>query len=215
MLLALLEWARSGAGHSKANAIAILPLGAAALAATATGTAPFGLTSLFLVFLKIGSVLFGSGYVLGGFWGAVVATVGIFLPAFVIVALSGPLVPRIRSSPVADAFLDGVNAGSIAPMALVTAQLARAAIVDAWTTAIAAVSTVLLLRSRASPAWLVPAGGVLGLVLTRERAPVIPAGGHRRLFLDWGQVVDPTWRVSTRSATSSRSAPFCSARGST
>jgi chromate transporter len=105
------------------------------------------------------------GYVLGGFPGAAVATAGIFLPAFVFVALSGPLVPRIRRSPVAGAFLDGVNVGSIALMALVTAQLARAAIVDAWTAAIAAVSAVLLLRFRASPSWLVPAGGLLGLVL--------------------------------------------------
>jgi chromate transport protein ChrA len=131
------------------------------------------------------------GYVLGGFWGAMVATVGIFLPAFVFVALSGPLVPRIRRSPVAGTFLDGVNVGSIALMAIVTAQLARAAIGDVWTGAVAAASAVLLLRFRASPAWLVPAGGILGLVLPRERAPVIPAGGYGRIFLDWGQVMEP------------------------
>jgi chromate transporter len=97
----------------------------------------------------------------------VVATVGIFLPAFVFVALSGPLVPRIRRSPVAGAFLDGVNVASIALMALVTAQLGRAAIVDAWTAGIAVLSAVLLLRFRASPAWLVPAAALLGLVLPR------------------------------------------------
>jgi chromate transporter len=192
------------------SGLASVPLGAAALATSAS--APFSLPSLFLVFLKIGSVLFGSGYVLlaflradlvvrrgwltegqlldavavgqvtpgpvfttatfvgyllGGVRGAVVATVGIFLPAFVFVALSGPLVPRIRSSRVAGGFLDGVNVGSIALMALVTAQLARAAVVDAWTAAIAAASAVLLLRFRASPAWLVPAGGLLGLALPR------------------------------------------------
>jgi len=107
------------------------------------------------------------GYVLGGFRGAVVATIGIFLPAFAFVALSGPLVPRIRRSSVAGAFLDGVNVASIALMALVTAQLARAAIVDAWTAVIAVASTALLLFSRASPAWLVPAGGLLGLLLPR------------------------------------------------
>ena len=107
------------------------------------------------------------GYVLGGVPGAVLATVGIFLPAFVFVALSGPLVPRIRRSPVAGAFLDGVNVASIALMALVTAQLARAAIVDGWTAAIAVVAALLLLRFRASPAWLVPAAGLLGLVLPR------------------------------------------------
>jgi chromate transporter len=211
VLAASLAWARSGTGRRRANAIAALPLGAAALAAT-TAAVPFGPTSLFLVFLKIGSVLFGSGYVLlaflradlvvrrgwldegqlldaiavgqvtpgpvfttatfvgyvlGGFRGAAVATVGIFLPAFVFVALSGPLVPRIRRSPVAGAFLDGVGVASTALMALVTAQLARAAIVDGWTAAVAAASAVLLLRFRASPAWLVPAGGLLGLALPR------------------------------------------------
>jgi chromate transporter len=95
------------------------------------------------------------------------ATVGIFLPAFVFVALSGPLVPRIRRSPVAGAFLDGVNVASIALVALVTAQLGRAAIVDAWTAAIAVVAALLLLRFRASPAWLVPAAALSGLVLPR------------------------------------------------
>jgi len=210
-LAAVVAWARSTGTSRGAHGIAVLPLGAAALASTA-GAAPFSLSSLFLVFLKIGSVLFGSGYVLlaflrsdlvvrrgwlsegqlldavavgqvtpgpvfttatfvgyvlGGVPGAVLATVGIFLPAFVFVALSGPLVPRIRRSPVAGAFLDGVNVASIALMALVTAQLARAAIVDGWTAAIAVVAALLLLRFRASPAWLVPAAGLLGLVLPR------------------------------------------------
>jgi chromate transporter len=210
-LAAVVAWARSAGASRGAHGIAVLPLGAAALASTA-GAAPFSLSSLFLVFLKIGSVLFGSGYVLlaflrsdlvvrrgwlsegqlldavavgqvtpgpvfttatfvgyvlGGVPGAVLATVGIFLPAFVFVALSGPLVPRIRRSPVAGAFLDGVNVASIALMALVTAQLARAAIVDGWTAAIAVVAALLLLRFRASPAWLVPAAGLLGLVLPR------------------------------------------------
>ena len=209
LVLAAVAWARSGGPRT--NGI-LAPVSVAALGSTATGTAAFGLTPLFLVFLKIGSVLFGSGYVLlaflradlvvrrgwltegqlldavavgqvtpgpvfttatfvgyvlGGFRGAVVATVGIFLPAFVFVALSGPLVPRIRRSPVAGAFLDGVNVGSIALMALVAAQLARAAIVDPWTAGIAVASAVLLLRFHASPAWLVPAGALLGLVLPR------------------------------------------------
>jgi chromate transporter len=211
LLAALVVWARSTGASRGVHGVVVLPLGAAALASTA-GAAPFSLSSLFLVFLKIGSVLFGSGYVLlaflradlvvrrawltegqlldavavgqvtpgpvfttatfvgyllGGFPGAVAATVGIFLPAFVFVALSGPLVPRIRRSPVAGVFLDGVNVASIALMALVTAQLARAVIVDAWTAALAVVCAVLLLRFRASPAWLVPAGGLLGLVLPR------------------------------------------------
>jgi chromate transporter len=212
-LVALVAWARLERGRGRVYGLLAMPVSATGLAATAAaGVAPFGLASLFLVFLKIGSVLFGSGYVLlaflradlvvrrgwltesqlldavavgqvtpgpvfttatfvgyvlGGFRGAVVATIGIFLPAFVFVALSGPLVPRIRRSPGAGAFLDGVNVASIALMALVTAQLGRAAIVDLWTAAIAAASAVLLLRFRASPVWLIPTGGLLGLVLTR------------------------------------------------
>jgi chromate transporter len=183
------------------------PLGAGALAVAAT---PVGLWPLFLVFLKIGSVLFGSGYVLlaflradlverlgwlnerqlldavaigqvtpgpvfttatfigyllGGASGAVVATVGIFLPAFVFVAASGPLIPRIRRSPTASAVLDGVNAASLALMALVAVQLGRAALVDPIAIAIALASTLLLVHWRVNSAWLVIAGAVLGVVL--------------------------------------------------
>ena len=69
------------------------------------------------------------GYILGGVPGAVLATVGIFLPAFVFVAaLSGPLVLRLRKSPWAGAFLDGVDAGSLALMAVVTLHLGQAAL---------------------------------------------------------------------------------------
>ncbi|WP_371876557.1 chromate transporter [Pyxidicoccus fallax] len=105
------------------------------------------------------------GYVLGGASGAVLATVGIFLPAFVFVALSGPLVPRLRRSWVAGAFLDGVNVASLALMVVVTWQLGRAALVDAWTVGLAGVSAVLLIRFRVNSAWLVLGGGVAGMLL--------------------------------------------------
>jgi chromate transporter len=105
------------------------------------------------------------GYVLGGSPGALVATLGIFLPAFVFVALSGPLVPRIRRSPVAGAFLDGVNVASLALMAAVTAALARAAIVDVTTLLAALAAVVLLMRYRVNSSWLVLAGALLGLSL--------------------------------------------------
>jgi chromate transporter len=105
------------------------------------------------------------GYVLGRVPGAVLSTVGIFLPAFVFVALSGPLVPRIRRSPVAGAFLDGVNVASVALIAVVTVQLARAAIVDAATLALALVSAALLIRQRVNSAWLILAGGLVGVIL--------------------------------------------------
>jgi len=176
----------------------------------ASAAAIVPLPLLFLTFTKIGSVLFGSGYVLLAFlradlvqrwhWlteqqlldavaagqitpgplfststfagyliaggsGALVATVGIFLPAFVFVAASGPLIPRLRRSPVAGAFLDGVNAASLALMAVVTWQLGRAAIVDVPTAALALGSAVLLVRYRVNSLWLVLGGAVLGLLV--------------------------------------------------
>lgn len=107
------------------------------------------------------------GYVVGGFSGAFVATVGIFLPAFVFVALSGPLVPRIRRSPIAGAFLDGLNVASLALMAVVTFHLARSALVDATTITLLAASAVLLVRFRINAAWLVLAGGAIGFLALR------------------------------------------------
>ncbi len=191
-----------GSGRALLQAVPLIP-GAAAVAGVSAVTLP----ALLGVFLKIGSVLFGSGYVLIAFlradlvqrlgWlteaqlidavavgqvtpgpvfttatfigyvlagarGALVATAGIFLPAFVFVALSGPLVPRIRASPIAGAFLDGVNAASLALIAVVTAQLARAALVDAPTVALAIAASVLLVRFRLNSTWLVLAGAASG-----------------------------------------------------
>lgn len=105
------------------------------------------------------------GYVLGGTAGATVATVGIFLPAFFFVAVSGPLVKRIRRSHTAGAFLDGVNAGSLALMVVVTYQLGRSALVDIRTVALALVSAVILFRFRANSAWLVLGGAIAGWLL--------------------------------------------------
>jgi chromate transporter len=181
-----------------------------AAATTATAAAPFGLWPLFLFFLKIGSVLFGSGYVLvaflradlverwgwltesqlidavavgqvtpgpvfttatfigyvlGGSAGAIVATVGIFLPAFVFVAISGPLVPRIRKSEIAGAALDGINVASLSLMAVVTWQLGRSALIDIVTISIFSVSLLLLIRFRLNSAWLVLGGAVIGLLV--------------------------------------------------
>jgi chromate transporter len=93
-----------------------------------------------------------------------VATVGIFLPAFVFVALSAPIVPRLRRSALAGGFLDGVNVASLALMAVVTWFLGRSAIVSWGTGAIAIVSAVLLSRFRVNLAWLVVVGGLVGLL---------------------------------------------------
>ena len=106
------------------------------------------------------------GYVIAGWQGAVVATVGIFLPAFVFVAASGPLVPRLRRSPTAGAALDGVTVASLALMAVVTWQLGRAALPDVVTWTIASISLLLLLRYRVNSAWLVGATLAVGLVIT-------------------------------------------------
>jgi chromate transporter len=169
-----------------------------------------GLLPIFLIFVKIGSIVFGSGYMLLVFlhadlverhaWltqqqlldavavgqvtpgpvfttatflgyllrgtpGAIVATIGIFLPAFVLVALSAPLIPKIRASGVAGAALDGINVASLALMALVTWQLARSALVDWITIALAVVSALLLFRlPRLNSAWLIVGAGLIGVV---------------------------------------------------
>jgi chromate transporter len=206
IVVAFWRWGMEGR-HAGVSAFMPLLGTAAATAPAATGVT-FGLWPLFLVFLKIGSVLFGSGYVLlaflradlverlgwlteaqlldavavgqmtpgpvfttatfigyvlGGGIGALLATVGIFLPAFVFVALSGPLVPRIRRSKTAGAVLDGVNVASLALMAAVTISLARAAIVDVPTAVLALLAAVLLLRFRINSAWLVLAGAAVGI----------------------------------------------------
>jgi chromate transporter len=181
-----------------------------ATAATATAiAAPFSLNLMFFFFLKVGAVLFGSGYVLLAFlradlverwhWltesqlldaiavgqftpgpvfttatfigyllsgptGALVATVGIFLPAFVFVALSAPFIPRLRASPLAGAFLDGVNVASLALMAVVTWQLGASALVDWLTLALAAIAAAVLIRWKINSAWLVLGGAGIGLL---------------------------------------------------
>jgi chromate transporter len=183
----------------------------AGTAAVALASLPFSLAALFLFFLKVGAVLFGSGYVLlaflradlverwrwlteaqlldavaagqvtpgpvfttatfigyllGGAPGAVVATVGIFLPAFVFVAASGPLVPRLRRSPALAAFLDGVNAASLALMVVVAWHLLRAAIIDVPTALFGGASLLALFALRPNSVWLVLAGALGGWLLS-------------------------------------------------
>jgi chromate transporter len=101
------------------------------------------------------------GYLLGGFTGAIVATVGIFLPAFVFVAISGPLVPRIRRSPIAGAMLDGVNVASLALMAVVLWHLSRAAFVD-WASVAIGVASLAALTMGINSVWLIVAAASVG-----------------------------------------------------
>ena len=178
---------------------------------TSAAAAPsVGLASIFIYFLKIGSVLFGSGYVLVAFlrsdlvdhwhWvtnsqlldavavgqvtpgplstaatflgyllagpvGALAATIAMFLPAFVSVAISEPLVRALRRSRVAGAALDGVIAGSVALIAVVTIQLGRAAILDVPTILIFLVSFAILTWTRVNSAWLIMVAGLIGLLV--------------------------------------------------
>jgi chromate transporter len=194
------------------RSFAMLAVTALAGAAPASA-APFGLGLMFLLFLKTGAVLFGSGYVLlaflradfverlgwlteqqlldaiaigqitpgpvfttatfigyllGGPVGAVAATVGIFLPAFVFVALTRPLVDRMRRSARTAALLDGINAGSLAMMVFVLGHLARSAITDGLTLAIAAVSIVAIARLRVNSIWLMAGGAAVGWLIGRS-----------------------------------------------
>ncbi len=169
---------------------------------------PVTLNELFLTFLKIGAVIYGSGYVLLAFlrtdfierlgWltdrqlldavaigqftpgplfttatfigyellgvpGAIVATIGIFLPGFILVLITNPFIPRMRQSRWTAALLDGVNAAAIGLMAAVTLEIARAALIDPLTVALTAAAAVLLIRYHVNSTWLILGGGVIGL----------------------------------------------------
>ena len=173
---------------------------------------PVSLGRLFVSFLKIGSLVFGSGYVLlaflraefvdhlhwltekqlidavavgqftpgpvfttatfigylvGGLPGAFFATLGIFLPGFVFVAVSGPLIPKIRRSPGAGAVLDGVVVGSLALIAVVAWQLGKSSITDWITVSILAVSIIAIFRFKVNSAWLILVAGIVGWVAGR------------------------------------------------
>lgn len=192
----------------QANPLLLFPFSGIAFTQIATS---FSLSTLFLTFLKIGSVLYGSGYVLlaflrndfvlrlgwltdqqlldaiaigqvtpgpvftaatfigyilGGIPGASLATLGIFLPSFIFVAISNPLLPKIRNSPWAGSLLDGVNASSLGLMAAVTFQLASASLTDIFTVIIAIVSFILLLRFKVNTTWLIAGGAIAGFVIS-------------------------------------------------
>ena len=106
------------------------------------------------------------GYILGGTSGALLATLGIFLPSFLFVALSSPLIPRIRNSAWMSSLLDGVNASSLGLMAAVTVQLASSSLTDFHTLAITVISLVLLLRFRINSTWLIAGGALAGYMIS-------------------------------------------------
>ncbi len=187
----------------------LIPTGSLGFAAAVS--TPFNLPLLFFTFLKIGAILYGSGYVLlaflradlvvrfgwltdrqlidaiavgqvtpgpvfttatfigfvlGGLPGALLATLGIFLPSFIFVALSSPLIPRIRNSAWVSSLLDGVNVASLGLMAAVTWQLGRASLIDPLTVAIALLALVGLIHFKVNSTWLIAGGGIAGLLST-------------------------------------------------
>jgi len=106
------------------------------------------------------------GYLVGSWAGAMVATVAVFLPSFVFVAVVYPLVPRLRASPWTAAFLDGANAAAVGLMAAVAWQLGTTSIIDGLTAGLGLAAAVLLIRFRVNSAWLVLGGGLAGLLAT-------------------------------------------------
>ncbi len=104
------------------------------------------------------------GYLLGGFPGAVLATVGIFLPSFIFVAISYHALARYKDSPLVRSMLDGVNAAALGLMAAVAWQLGLASIIDPVTTGILLVSLVLLLRFKVNSTWLIAGGALVGFI---------------------------------------------------
>jgi chromate transporter len=179
------------------------------LASSAAAAVPFSMQLLFLTFLKIGSVLYGSGYVLlaflradfvvrlgwlteqqlmdaiavgqitpgpffstatfigyllGSYQGAMVATVGILLPSFILVVLTSPLIPRIRDSKWVSSLMDGINAASIGLMAAVTWQIGKASLIDPFTIILALAALAVLFRFKVNSTLLVLGGAAAGLV---------------------------------------------------
>jgi chromate transporter len=199
-------------GQRKALGIFSQPAGKAkamltTFAVAAAGAIPFSMTRLFLTFLKIGAVAYGSGYVLlaflradfvahlhwltdkqlldaiaagmvtpgpafasatfvgyltGGLQGALLATLGMFLPSFVFIAIIFPLIPKLKKAPGARVFLDAINAVTVGLMAAVSWQLARGAILDAFTAVEAIVGLVILRRFQINSAWLILGGLLAG-----------------------------------------------------
>jgi chromate transporter len=203
-------WARRVGAIALAGPIMLNASSTSAAVATAGASAPVSLWSLTTFFLKVGSILFGSGYVLlaflradlvqrwgwlsdqqlidaiavgqltpgpvfttatfigyvvAGFPGAILATIGIFLPSFLLVAASYPVIPRLRRSSWTAGFLDGVNVASLGLMAVVTWQLGRAALLDGVTFALGLAATLAVFTLRVNSAWLVLGGGMVGLAL--------------------------------------------------
>ena len=169
----------------------------------------FSNATLFLTSLKIGSLMFGTGYVLiafaksefitnlgwinntqlidaiavgqalpgplsksitfigylmGGIPSAFIATVGFFLPSFILVALLSKIVILARNTWWAAAFIDGVNVASLGLMAGAMVIIARTAIVDIFSALLTLASLLLIFKYKVSSHWIILGGGLLGII---------------------------------------------------
>jgi len=104
------------------------------------------------------------GYLLSGWEGAIIATIAIFLPSFLIVIIIGPLIPRLRKSITAQAFLKGVNAAVVALIFAVSISIFQSAIIDIWTLIIFALGLIALLKFKIDTLWLVIGGAGIGII---------------------------------------------------
>ncbi|RFC55529.1 chromate efflux transporter [Brumimicrobium aurantiacum] len=191
--------------NSKNNLKSVAPLLLLQTAASA------GTLKVLLTFLKVGALLYGSGYVLfayldaelvatglltrqelidavavgqitpgpvlstatfigwqlGGFWGAIAATIGIFLPSFIFVAILNPLIPKMRKSKTISAFLDAVNIAAVGVIVAVCVEMGAETLVD-WRTILIAVASMItvFVFKKVNSAFIVIGGAGLGFLLT-------------------------------------------------
>ena len=104
------------------------------------------------------------GFLSGGWAGAALATLGVFLPGFILVAVTAPILMKLRESKVAQSFLKGVNASVVALILMVAINLGRTGLVDVWTILLFVVGLFVLLKFEVTPVYLVITGILLGVI---------------------------------------------------
>ncbi len=109
------------------------------------------------------------GYLVGGPWGMIVASLGVFLPVYLFVVLPAPYFRRHRSQPVIKAFVEGVSAAATGAIAGAAYVLATRALIDLWTMGIALATFVILARWKVSELWLIAGAGAFGLLVAAAR----------------------------------------------
>lgn len=176
-----------------------------------SGFKSIGSFKIFMTFLKIGSILYGSGYVLfafldaelvangwlsrnqlmdavaigqfspgpvlstatfigwqiNSFYGAIAATIGIFIPSFIFVAILNPLIPKMRKSKLIGSFLDAVNIAAVAIIAAVSIEMGKGIITD-WKMILIGIFslTIVFVFKKINSAYIVIGGGLMGYILS-------------------------------------------------